>query len=67
MPGLAQCEEAKKVAKKGSPLNFFEDFMLAGTAAVMSKTIAAPIERIKMVRCTLLPVSLSLCPGLSSC
>jgi solute carrier family 25 (adenine nucleotide translocator) protein 4/5/6/31 len=30
-------------------LSFLEDFMLSGTAAVTSKTIAAPIERIKMV------------------
>lgn len=30
-------------------LNFAEDFFLSGTAAVTSKTIAAPIERIKMV------------------
>jgi solute carrier family 25 (adenine nucleotide translocator) protein 4/5/6/31 len=37
--------------KKGNKvkLGFFEDFMLAGTAAVVSKTAAAPIERIKMV------------------
>jgi len=30
-------------------LSFVEDFVLSGTAAVTSKTIAAPIERIKMV------------------
>jgi len=30
-------------------LTFVEDFFLSGTAAVTSKTIAAPIERIKMV------------------
>ena len=30
-------------------LSFAEDFMLSGVAAVTSKTIAAPIERIKMV------------------
>jgi len=30
-------------------LNFVEDFVLSGCAAVTSKTIAAPIERIKMV------------------
>jgi solute carrier family 25 (adenine nucleotide translocator) protein 4/5/6/31 len=44
MPGLARCE-----GKKGSPLSFAENFMLSGVAAVTSKTIAAPIERIKMV------------------
>ena len=30
-------------------LNFAEDFMLSGIAAVTSKTISAPIERVKMV------------------
>lgn len=30
-------------------LSFFEDFMLSGVAATVSKTAAAPIERIKMV------------------
>jgi len=37
-------------AKKGGPkLNFFEDFMLAGVAAGVSKTGAAPIERVKLL------------------
>jgi solute carrier family 25 (adenine nucleotide translocator) protein 4/5/6/31 len=31
-------------------LNFMEDFLLSGTAAVTSKTLAAPIERLKMVK-----------------
>jgi solute carrier family 25 (adenine nucleotide translocator) protein 4/5/6/31 len=46
MPTLAYSE-----AKKGEKvrLTFIEDFMLSGTAAVTSKTIAAPIERVKMV------------------
>jgi len=35
--------------KQKVKLNFAEDFMLSGTAAVVSKTISAPIERIKMV------------------
>jgi solute carrier family 25 (adenine nucleotide translocator) protein 4/5/6/31 len=30
-------------------LTFYEDFLLSGTAAVISKTLSAPIERIKMV------------------
>jgi len=34
---------------EGVVLSFFEDFMLSGVAAVTSKTIAAPLERIKMV------------------
>jgi solute carrier family 25 (adenine nucleotide translocator) protein 4/5/6/31 len=35
--------------KKKSPLNPFEDFMIGGTVAGVSKTIAAPIERIKLL------------------
>lgn len=46
MPSLAQCEAAKQDKVR---LSFVEDFMLSGTSAVVSKTIAAPIERIKMV------------------
>jgi len=37
------------MAKKTAKLTFAENFGLAGVAAVVSKTIAAPIERIKMV------------------
>jgi len=33
----------------GHKLNFFEDFMLAGVAAGVSKTAAAPIERVKLL------------------
>jgi solute carrier family 25 (adenine nucleotide translocator) protein 4/5/6/31 len=47
MPALAACAAAKKGEKVR--LSFVEDFMLAGTAAVVSKTVAAPIERVKMV------------------
>jgi len=36
-------------AKKGQKLNFFESFMLSGVAAGVSKTAAAPIERIKLL------------------
>ena len=36
-------------AGKKVSLEFYETFGLSGTAAVTSKTIAAPIERIKMV------------------
>lgn len=35
--------------EKKVKLSFAEDFILSGTAAVVSKTISAPIERIKMV------------------
>lgn len=35
--------------KQKITLNFAENFMLSGIAAVTSKTVAAPIERIKMV------------------
>ena len=48
MPSLANCDAPKKIEKVR--LSFGEDFLLSGTAAVTSKTIAAPIERIKMVR-----------------
>jgi solute carrier family 25 (adenine nucleotide translocator) protein 4/5/6/31 len=47
MPTLAHCDAPKKVEKVR--LSFGEDFILSGTAAVTSKTIAAPIERIKMI------------------
>jgi solute carrier family 25 (adenine nucleotide translocator) protein 4/5/6/31 len=40
---------ADKAEKKLVKLSFAEDFVLSGVAAVTSKTIAAPIERIKMV------------------
>ena len=30
-------------------LGFFENFMLAGVAAGVSKTVAAPIERVKLL------------------
>lgn len=36
-------------AKKSQKLNFFESFMLSGVAAGVSKTAAAPIERIKLL------------------
>ena len=35
--------------KKGPKLNFFENFMLSGVAAGVSKTAAAPIERVKLL------------------
>ena len=38
-----------KMAKKGSNLGFAESFMLSGTAAAISKTSAAPIERVKLL------------------
>jgi len=43
--GQAPEKEKRRVIK----LNFAEDFVLSGVAAVTSKTISAPIERIKMV------------------
>jgi solute carrier family 25 (adenine nucleotide translocator) protein 4/5/6/31 len=50
----AEAPKAKPAADKpkkeeGVQLSFAEDFMLSGVAAVTSKTIAAPLERIKMV------------------
>lgn len=54
MSGLYPTDMMKRVniaasEKKVVKLNFVEDFMLSGVAAVTSKTISAPIERIKMV------------------
>jgi len=39
------------VAAKKAPAktNMVEDFLLGGTAAAVSKTIAAPIERVKLL------------------
>jgi len=42
-------EEKKAPKPKKVELNFVEDFLISGTAAVTSKTISAPIERVKMV------------------
>jgi len=44
-PAKADGDKKIRVIK----LNFMEDFILSGIAAVTSKTAAAPIERIKMV------------------
>jgi hypothetical protein len=41
--------EAVKDKSKQVKLQSWETFLLSGTAAVTSKTVAAPIERIKMV------------------
>ncbi len=35
--------------KKGEQLGFFENFCLSGSAAVIAKTAAAPIERVKLL------------------
>ena len=42
---------ATPVTEKKSPpkLSFIENFALSGTAAVISKTVAAPIERVKLL------------------
>jgi len=37
------------MGKKGNDLSFAENFLLSGAAAVISKTAAAPIERIKLL------------------
>jgi len=37
------------MGKQENKLTFFENFMLSGIAAVISKTFAAPIERIKLL------------------
>ena len=35
--------------KKGHTLTFYENFLLSGAAAIISKTAAAPIERVKLL------------------
>ncbi len=40
---------AAAVGKPLKKLNFFEDFMLGGIAAAISKTTAAPLERMKLL------------------
>jgi solute carrier family 25 (adenine nucleotide translocator) protein 4/5/6/31 len=45
----ADAKKDSKPAPKGKGLNFVEDFLLGGTAAAVAKTIAAPIERIKLL------------------
>merc|ERR1739844_867531 len=44
-------ESAGQIDKMGDSkkLGFFENFMLAGVAAGVSKTVAAPIERVKLL------------------
>lgn len=39
----------KMADKKKPQLSFFENFMLSGVAAGVSKTAAAPIERVKLL------------------
>jgi len=38
-----------KAKKPAAKTNMVEDFLLGGTAAAVSKTIAAPIERVKLL------------------
>eukprot|EP01084_Bolivina_argentea_P144860 254058_1 len=37
------------MGKKDTPLSAVENFALSGAAAVISKTVAAPIERVKLL------------------
>merc|ERR1712001_519212 len=51
-PGLntSSAAPSNKMADKKKPtLSFFENFMLSGVAAGVSKTAAAPIERVKLL------------------
>jgi len=41
--------ESKKELKKKPQLGFIENFALSGAAAIISKTAAAPIERVKLM------------------
>merc|ERR1712018_6555 len=45
----AQLSATKMADKKKPSLSFFENFMLSGVAAGVSKTAAAPIERVKLL------------------
>merc|ERR1739844_247960 len=53
--GLADCSFGQRVIRisaimgDAKKLGFFENFMLAGVAAGVSKTVAAPIERVKLL------------------
>jgi len=52
MVSIVQFPVSSYVAYSGSgkkKLSFFEDFMLGGVAAGISKTVAAPIERVKLL------------------
>jgi len=46
-PAAPKKDDKKK--SKEDELNFVESFLISGTAAVVSKTISAPIERIKLL------------------
>merc|ERR1711981_645784 len=39
----------REISVMAAKLNFFENFMLSGVAAGVSKTVAAPIERVKLL------------------
>ncbi|KII90725.1 hypothetical protein PLICRDRAFT_543139 [Plicaturopsis crispa FD-325 SS-3] len=41
--------DPKHSAKPANSTTFFVDFMMGGTAAAISKTVAAPIERVKLL------------------
>merc|ERR1712134_184584 len=48
--GLRPLQTSRQKGKMGDKkLGFFENFMLAGVAAGVSKTVAAPIERVKLL------------------
>jgi solute carrier family 25 (adenine nucleotide translocator) protein 4/5/6/31 len=40
---------AEKGGKQNSPINFLIDFSMGGVSAAVSKTAAAPIERVKLL------------------
>jgi solute carrier family 25 (adenine nucleotide translocator) protein 4/5/6/31 len=45
----AMAAAAPAEGKKAKKISFMEDFLLGGVAAAVSKTVAAPIERIKLL------------------
>lgn len=46
---MGEPEIIKKTAEKFDPVYFFKDLITGGTAAAISKTAVAPIERVKLL------------------
>lgn len=42
-------QNVKDTQRKNDEMNFLENFLVSGAAAVISKTVAAPIERVKLL------------------
>lgn len=42
-------EGGERKAKPGKKPNFIKDFLIGGISAAVSKTVVAPIERVKLL------------------